>query len=61
MIKVQWDARNGEFWVKTGSGRRTTRKTSKEIIRFLRDETSLTQWSFSRAARKQIEREDKAR
>lgn len=57
MIKVQWDDRQKEFWVKTGTGRRTARKTSTEMIKFLRDETTLTNWSFSRAAKKQVEKE----
>lgn len=57
MIKIQWDDRNKEFWVKTGSGRRTTRRTSTEMIKFLRDETTVTDWSFSSSAKKQVKKE----
>lgn len=54
-IKVEWDDRNKEFYVKIGSGgRRTARKTSVEMTAFLRSVTD-SNFKWSRAAKKKVE------
>lgn len=53
-IKVEWDNKNQEFYVKIGSGgRRTVKKTSKEMTAYLRSVTD-ADFKWSGAARKQV-------
>lgn len=55
-IKVEWDGGNNEFYVKTGSGgRRTARKSSKEIIKFLESITD-SDFTWSMAAKRQVKK-----
>ena len=55
-IKVKWDNRNKEFYVQTdSSGRRTVKKSSKEMVAFLKSVTD-AKWTWSREAKKQVEK-----
>lgn len=55
-IKVEWDNKNKEFYVKTDSnGRRTVKKSSVAMTAYLRSITDAN-FTWSRAAKKQIDK-----
>jgi hypothetical protein len=55
-LKVDWDKSNKEFYVKIGQGRRKVFKTSTEAREFMESVTD-SPWQWTRAAKKQIEKE----
>lgn len=52
-LKIDWDDRYKEFYVKIGTNRRKAFKSSTEARKFMENATD-SPWSWSRAARKQI-------
>lgn len=60
-LKIEWDGRNEEFWVRVGTPqakRRVVAKTSKEMIRKLESfGLKNNSWKFSFSAKRQIRKE----
>lgn len=59
-LKIDWDSKNKEFYVKvgTGGGRRMIAKTSREMSKKLLDiGVNPNVWKWTRSAKKQIEKE----
>lgn len=59
-LKIDWDSKNNEFFVKVGTGgnRRMVAKTSREMSRkLLNIGVNPNVWKWTRSAKKQIEKE----